>query len=76
MDAAVENIHHRHRQDTAMDAAHIGIERQARLLGRSLGGGEADAENRIGADAALIGGTVEIDHRLIEGHLIFHFHAR
>ena len=52
--AAVDDVHHRHRQDAGRDAADILVERQADRDGAGLGRGQDDAEDGVGAQAALV----------------------
>src|SRR5436189_304734 len=52
MRAAVDDVHHRHRQDVGLGAADITVERQAGGVGRGLGHRQRNAENGIGAEAA------------------------
>ncbi len=67
--AAVDDVHHRHRQDARRGAADIAVERQGRGLGRRLGHRQADAEDRVGAQPALVVGAVEFDHRQVDADL-------
>ncbi len=57
--AAVEDVHQGDGQDPGVDAAEVAVERQARGDGGGLGGGEADAEDRVGAELPLVLGAVE-----------------
>src|SRR3546814_3238935 len=75
MFAAVDDVHHRHRQGARRDAADIAIERHAERIGGGLRGGEADAEDRIGAEAALVWRAVEVDYRLVEFALVLGIEA-
>ena len=72
--AAVEDVHHRHRQAVAAGGAgqrrDVGVERQPGGLGAGLEGGHRDAEQRVGAEPALGGRAVERDHRLVEPALL------
>ena len=68
--AAVDDVHHRHRQRAGRDAADVAVERGAEALGRGLGGGEAGAEDGVGAEAALVGGAVERDQRVVDADLV------
>ena len=70
MHAAIDNVHHRHRQGAGEDAADIAVERLIELGRRRLRAGEADAEHRIGAEPALIGGAVKLDQRAVDRELI------
>ena len=74
MGAAVQHVHHRHRQQRRLAAAvELGQVAVERLLGvgrGGLGGREGDAEQRVGAEPALVRGAVELDHRLVERLLL------
>ena len=70
MRAAVEDVHHRHRQQIGVDPADIAVERQAARLGRRLGHRQADAEDRVGAEPALVVAAVERDHRRVDLGLV------
>jgi len=71
MGAAVDDVHHRNRQDMGVRAADITVERQAGGFGRGLGDGERDAEDGIGAETRLVRRAVEGDHRLVDMDLAF-----
>ncbi len=73
--AAVDDVHHRHRQDMRRDAADIAIQRQRARIRRRLGDREADAEDRVGAEPALVLGAVELDHHLVDLALVLGFEA-
>ena len=70
MRAAVDDVHHRHRQDVGRDAADVAVERHAEALGRGLGDGEAGAEDGVGAEPALVGGAVELDQDAVDAGLV------
>ena len=53
--AAVDDVHHRHRQRPRLGAAEPAVERHARLRGRRLRGRERDAEDRVRAEPPLFG---------------------
>ena len=59
--AAVDDVHHRHRQHVRVRPADVAVQRQVELVGRGLGDGEADAEDRVRAEAGLVVGAVELD---------------
>ena len=75
MRAAVEDVHHRHRQHRRVHAAEIAIERNAEGIGRSAGAGHRDREDGIGAQAALVPRAVERDHGRVDQALIGRIHA-
>ena len=73
--AAVEDVHLRHGQKVGAYAAEVAIERGHLRNCGSAGGGHGDGENGIGAQLALVGGAVEVDHFAVDGRLVFRFHA-
>ena len=75
VDAAIDDVHHRHRQEPRRGAADIAIERQAIGGGRRLGDGERHAEDGVGAEAAFVGCAVERDHGLVDLDLGLGVHA-
>ena len=56
-------------------AADIAVERQAARLRRRLGDRQRDAEDGVGAEAALVGRAVERDQRLVDLDLLLGVHA-
>src|SRR5690606_34933216 len=72
--AAVDDVHHRHRHGVdARGAVQIGdvhIQRHALGLGGSLGGSQGDGQDGVGAELGFVLGTVEVDHRAVEGLLV------
>src|SRR5215217_8253554 len=51
------------------------VERQFARFSGGLGDGERHAEDGVGAELALVGGAVEIDHGLVDAELIEGIHA-
>ncbi len=68
--AAVDDVHHRHRQQPRRGAADIAVERLAAGIGGGLGDGQRDAQNGIGAQTGLVGCAVQLDQRAVDGHLL------
>ena len=68
--AAVEDVHHRRGQQMRVDTAQVLVQRQARRLGSGAGDGQRHAQNGVGAELGLVGGTVRGDQRGIDGALI------
>jgi hypothetical protein len=68
--AAVQDVHHRHRQGAGVDAADIAIQRQAQILGRRLGDRERHAEDGVGAEARLVRRAVQVDHDVVDADLL------
>ena len=75
VDAAIDDVHHRHRQGAGRGAADIAIQRQVVRDRGGLGAGERDAENGVGADPALVLGAVELDQDLVDLDLVLHRHV-
>ena len=75
MHAAIDDVHHRDRQEPRRGSADIAVERLLARGGRRLRGRERDAENGIGAEPALVGGAVEPDHDLVDLDLGLGIHA-
>ena len=75
MHAAIDDVHHRHRQKPRRCAADIAIERQLIGCGRRLGDGERDAEDGVGAEPAFVGRAVERDHGVVDLDLRLGIHA-
>ena len=73
--AAVHDVHVRDRQDVAVGAADVAVQRQFGGLGGGVQGGQGDAEDGVGAQLALVRGAVELDHQVVEGALVGGIHA-
>src|SRR6478735_1812834 len=71
MHAAIDDVHHRHRQGPGRSAADITIKRHVEGIGRRLGAGKRHAEDGIGSEPALVRRTVELDHGLVDLDLVF-----
>ena len=70
MGPAVDHVHHRHRQRARRHAADVPVQRHAELRRRGLRDREADAEDRVRAEPALVVGPVQLDHGLVEQRLL------
>jgi hypothetical protein len=68
--AAVEDVHHRHRQHVRVGAADVAEQRQVRRVGGGTGHRHRHAEDRVGAEPGLVGGAVEVEHRLVDEPLL------
>ena len=73
--AAVEDVHHGHGQHLGVGAADVVVQGGAQALGCGLGAGQGGAQDGVGAQAALVGGAVQLDEHLVDGHLIQHVGA-
>ena len=58
-----------------VDAAEVLEEWSVALHGRGLRGRQGDGQNRVGAEASLVRGAVEIDHREVHCALILRVEA-
>jgi hypothetical protein len=68
--AAVQDVHHRHRQQPRPGAAEVAVERQAaRPRGRARDR-ERDGEDRVGAELRLLRRAVEGEHHAVAGALV------
>ena len=72
--AAVQDVHHRHRQHARHRAAEIAVERQPASCGRGPRHRERHRQDRVGAELALVGRAVEIQHLLVDRHLVLGGH--
>ena len=68
--AAVQHVHHRHGQHVRRLAAEVAPQRLPGLGRGRLRGRERHAEDRVGAEAALVRRAVEVDHRAVERLLV------
>uniref|UniRef100_A0A0N4ZDA9 LigA n=1 Tax=Parastrongyloides trichosuri TaxID=131310 RepID=A0A0N4ZDA9_PARTI len=75
MCAAVDDVHHWHRQDMGVDAADIAVERQAGRNGAGLGHGQRHAQHGVGAQARLVLGAVQFDQGFVDAALVLGVHA-
>ena len=75
MHAAVDDVHHRHRQQPRCGAADVAVKRQVVRHRRRFGDGERDTEDGVGAEPPLVGRAVERDHGLVDLDLSFGVHA-
>ena len=73
--AAVHDVHVRNRQDVAVGAADVAVQRQVGGLSGCIQRGQGHAEDGVGAELALVRGAVELDHRVVESTLIGGIHA-
>ena len=68
--AAVEDVHHRHRQDVRVRAADVAEQRQAGAVRGRLGDRQADAEDGVRAELGLVRGAVEVEQGLVDQPLL------
>ncbi len=69
--AAVEDVHHGHRQDARADAAEITVQRRLLRDRRGARGGHRHGQNRVCAEPGFVGRAVERDHQVVDRRLAF-----
>ena len=74
--AAVDHVHHRHRQQPAPDAAEVRVERQPGVVGRRARHRQRHGQDGVGAERGLVRGAVELQQGLVDGGLLAGLHAR
>ena len=67
--AAVEDVHHRHRQYFRVGASQVAIQRQARRASRRPGNCQRHPQHRVGPDFPLVRRAVEVPQQAIDGCL-------
>ena len=70
MGAAVDDVHHRHRQLARAAAAEVLIQRQPGGVCGGVGHRQRDGEDGVGAERPLVVGAVGVDHGLVDPELI------
>ena len=75
MSAAVQNVHHRHRQPGCVDTAQEPIEGNAQGQSSCPCAGNGNSQNGIGAQIGLVLGAVCCDHSAVNGIDIGGIHA-
>ncbi len=68
--AAIDDVHHRHRQDMRIDPADIAIQRQPARIGSGFRNGQAYAQYRVGSKVRLVVSAIQVDHHRINIFLI------
>ena len=75
MHAAVQDVHHRHRQRRRTRAADVAVEWHARTFRRRLGDRKRDAENGVGAEARFVRRAVQLAHHAVDAQLFLRIEA-
>ncbi len=70
MRAAVEDVHHRHRQQVGAWAAEVAEQREFGAACGGLRDRERDSENRVGAEPVLVRRAVEVEKGLVDQPLL------
>ncbi len=68
--AAIDDVHHRHRQDDGVVAAEVAVQRQLLALGGGTRVGERHGEDRVRAEARLVVGAVDLAHAAVDPRLV------
>jgi len=68
--AAVDHVHHRHRQRHRARTTDIAIQRQTGFFSSSLGYSHRNSQDGVGAQTTLVVGAVQIDHGLVDESLV------
>ena len=61
--AAVEDVHHRHRQRARVRTSEIAVKRQTGPFGSGPGDCQRDAEDRVRAQSPLVWRAIDLDHQ-------------
>src|SRR5699024_2889760 len=67
---AVEDVHHRHRQQVGVRAADVAEQGQVGALGGGAGRGQGDPQDGVGAELALVRAAVQVDQGLVQVPLV------
>ena len=70
MFAAVNDVHHRHRQHMRAHAADIAVKRQTARVSCGFRNCKANPQNCVRTEVRLVGRAIEIDHHRIDIFLI------
>ena len=73
--AAVEDVHHGNGEGLCIHTAHIAVQADTLGCSCSFGTGEGYTQNGIGTQSALVGGSVQIHHNLIDAGLLQYIFA-
>lgn len=76
MHPAIQDVHHRHRQQRGTGPADIAVKRLMVVRGRGLGRGERNPEDGVGAKPFLVLRAVELAKPLIDAALVAGIKAR
>ena len=68
--AAVQDVHHGHRQHVRVHPAQVAIQRQAQRIGGRPGDRQRGPQDGVGAEAALVGRAVGLDEQAVHLALV------
>ena len=72
---AVDDVHHRNRQNFAVAAADVAEQGQIQVVGSCVGTGQRNTQQSVGTQIALGFGAVEFDHGSVDFDLIHYIHT-
>ena len=75
MCAAIDHVHHRHRQRARSGAAEVFEEREAGGFGGRAGDRQRGAEDRVGAELRLVFRSVKLLHEQVDHGLLACVHS-
>ena len=75
MAAAIQYVHHRHRQGLGIDAAQIAVQRQAVYVRSRMSHSQRNAQDGVCAVLGLVLGAVRFDQSFVDGGLACYIHA-
>ena len=75
MGAAIEDVHHGHRQNVGMAAADVPIQAHPHRRSRRFRRRERNRQNGVGAQTALVVGAVQLDEPAVDSRLIQRIHS-
>ena len=70
MRAAIDDVHHRRRQNAGIGAADIPVERHRAGFGGGFRDGQRHAEDGVGTETGFVLRTVEVDHQHVDHALV------
>lgn len=73
--SAIDDVHHRDGEEICRGTAEIPVSGQTEREGRSLAGGNGNAEDRVCAQCFLMNGAVQFDHPAVKGKLFVGVHS-
>ena len=76
MDPAVHDVEHGHRQDCGGHSTDVAIQWQVAGKSRHARHGEAHTQQCIRTKPALVGGSVQLDHAVVDAGLVCRVHPR
>lgn len=74
MGTTVQDVHEGNRKDVGLlgsgEVGDVSVERDTLLSGTSLGDGQGDTQDGVGAEVGLVGGAIQLDEELVDLGLV------